>query len=69
MKVMVKDPVEAARRFGGATWEPGVGWWTFTTSQSDGMSMVRGHVRDAIYVPTRQKGGETLESSVVSCDA
>jgi hypothetical protein len=65
VKVSVKDPVEAARRFGGATWEPGVGWWTFTIDPSAGMVAVRGHARDAIYVPTREKGGEALDSSVV----
>ena len=64
MRILVRDPVEATRRFGGATWEPKVGWWTFTAVPVSG-SVAGLRPRDAIYVPTREKGGEALESSML----
>ena len=67
MKALVKDPVDAARRFGGATWEPGIGWWTYATGPlPDGMQAARVPGRDAIYVPTREKSGRRLRLHSIS---
>ena len=60
MKYAVGDPVEAARRFGGATWEPG-GWWTSATPTAGAMALPA-EQRDAIYVPTVQRCGMALSS-------
>ena len=66
MKLAVKDPVEAARRYGGATWEPGTGWWTHVTGPPpDGTRAASVSGRDAIYVPTCEKSGQELTSALL----
>ncbi len=67
MKIRVSDPKVAAATVGGCTFEPEVGWWTFSTepahqalgSQFDGE-------RDALYIPTLQKTGEpVVEADII----
>ncbi len=65
MKLLVEDPVTAALQFGGATWEPAVGWW----SQA-GSSATRGTQpfdrRNAVYVPTQDRFGRALSQKKIS---
>ncbi len=74
MKTRVFDPVSAAMRTGGCTFEPYgcgengiVGWWTYTPDAEVATEI--GHVfsgaRDAIYLPTLQKTGSPVDHSVV----
>ena len=74
MKTRVFDPVSAAMRTGGCTFEPYgcgengiVGWWTYTADTEVAMEI--GHVfdgvRDAIYLPTLMKTGSPVDHGVV----
>jgi hypothetical protein len=57
MKLKVEDPVMAARHHGGATWEPGIGWWTQPRGLSPDTGSVFHDRRSAIYLPTRTREG------------
>lgn len=61
MKQQVTDPVAAARRVGGATWEPEAGWWVQTTGPPiPGAVALAGDQRDAIYIPSRDREGRIV---------
>ena len=63
--VKVADPVMAARRYGGATYEPSTGWWTDTQDPSAGTPLTHRR-RCAIYLPTRSSSGEQINSDRVA---
>ncbi len=65
MKVCVRDPVQAALRFGGATWEPGIGWWTQSPGPTTQGMPFNGR-RDAIYVPSKTRFGSVVSSVQIS---
>ncbi len=67
MKTRVSDPKVAALAAGGCTFEPEIGWWTYTTDPA--LAEVLGKpfegCRDAIYIPTIQKSGDPVDADVV----
>lgn len=66
MKTRVSSPIAAAATTGGCTFEPEIGWWTYTP---DGMVHVEGKrfmgMRDALYIPTLQKTGHRVAESEI----
>ncbi len=67
MKINLNSPFTAVRAMGGATFEPGLGWWSQASSknhQQFGNSF--SGVRDAIYIPTLQKDGHPVAEEVVA---
>ena len=73
-KVLVHDPIAAAKATGGCTFEPFgcgpngiVGWWTFTPDPAlaVGLGEVFDGARDAIYLPTIRKDGVAVAGDVV----
>lgn len=66
MKMLVSDPTQAARRYGGATWEPDVGWWTYVGPGVPVPPSARlAQVRDAIYLPSRDREAGPVRSDQV----
>jgi hypothetical protein len=67
MKISLSDPFMAVFAMGGATFEPGTGWWS---QASDKNHQKFGNPftseRDAIYIPTLQKTGHPVEEIVVN---
>lgn len=67
MKVALNNPFEAVAAMGGATFEPGTGWWSQASEighQQHGTPFRS--ERDAIYIPTLQKTGHPVDEAVVS---
>jgi hypothetical protein len=65
MKYLVHSPIEAAARTGGCTFEPGVGWWTFSSSPAPELGDVIEGTRDALYIPTLEKSGAPVASDKI----
>jgi hypothetical protein len=66
MKVLLNCPYGSVKDTGGATFEPGTGWW------SQASKVEHQHIgtpfcseRDAIYVPTLQKNGHPVAEEMV----
>lgn len=67
MKVALNAPFEAVKVMGGATFEPGTGWWSQASEKSHQQfgTPFRSE-RDAIYIPTLQKNGHPVAEEVVN---
>lgn len=67
MKVALNAPFDAVKVMGGATFEPGTGWWSQASEKSHQQfgNPFRSE-RDAIYIPTLQKTGQPVDETVVS---
>lgn len=67
MKIALSAPFDAVRHMGGATFEPGTGWWSQASEKSQQQygNPFRSE-RDAIYIPTLQKTGHPVDEAVVS---
>jgi hypothetical protein len=63
MKYRVASPIEAASATGGCTFEPEIGWWTFSTKPVEGKKLEG--IRDALYIPTLQKTGSRVSESAI----
>jgi hypothetical protein len=67
MKTRVNDPLVAAATTGGCSFEPAIGWWTYTTDPAQAKEL--GHQfedgRDALYIPTIQKNGVPVDTEVI----
>ena len=63
MKYRVASPIEAASETGGCTFEPEIGWWTFSTNPVEGKKLEG--IRDALYIPTLQKSGSRVSESAI----
>ncbi len=67
MKIALQNPFQAVAAMGGATFEPGTGWWS-QASENSHQQFGRPFLseRDAIYIPTLQKNGHPVDETVVS---
>ena len=63
MKFRVSNPVVAAAKTGGCTFEPEIGWWTCSTEPVEGKKFEG--VRDALYIPTLQKTGSRVSEATI----
>ncbi|MFA5644327.1 MAG: hypothetical protein WC928_02250 [Patescibacteria group bacterium] len=66
MKILLNNPFVAVEAMGGATFEPGLGWWS-QASEKDHQQLGNPFCseRDAIYIPTLQKNGQPVAEEVV----
>lgn len=66
MKIALNAPFMAVKAMGGATFEPGTGWWSQASEKSHQQfgTPFRSE-RDAIYIPTLQKNGHPVAEEVV----
>ncbi len=66
MKIRPANPFVAVKATGGATFEPGLGWWSQAGDESHLRhgSVFASH-RDALYIPTIQKSGEPVDEGIV----
>lgn len=66
MKIYLSNPFMAVAAMGGATFEPGTGWWSQASEKShQQFGMPFRSERDAIYIPTLQKNGHPVAEGVV----
>lgn len=65
MKILCNNPFEAVKATGGATFEPGIGWWTQAETKDDSVGRSFEDLRDAIYIPTLQKTGEPVATATI----
>ncbi len=68
MKIRVRDPKEAAAITGGCTFEPAIGWWTYTDQPEEHGRLGRlfEGERDALYIPTLQKNGQPVAEEAIA---
>jgi hypothetical protein len=66
MKTRVVSPLDAAVKTGGCTFEPEIGWWTYTPESTGSVEGKKfAGVRDALYIPTLQKAGHRVAESEI----